>query len=228
MRRVKAGAREGDPKNVLLPLVLAPKPAPKLKLEQFAALEKSGQISLTTEAQRALKNIADGWIAHDRALHSPRPAEFRARLCSMIASLEKAYAETDLLRADAPVLDQHLYHWLMGKDGTSDVLGQLAALPTTIEFLRKAKSSLAADSGSARPMDEGRFIQFLADQFEKCGCKARAYATSHKADGYAHTPFRAFVHIFYGFLSLKSRRTRSGLDEAMCRALRDRRTGRTR
>jgi hypothetical protein len=72
-------------------------------------------------------------------------------------------------------------------------------------------------------MDDDRFIQYLADQFEKCGGEAKAYATSHTDHGYAKTPFRDFVHQFYAFLSLKSRRTTSGLDGAMCDALTERR-----
>jgi hypothetical protein len=143
----------------------------------------------------------------------------------MRASLERASAKTDLLRPDAPALDQHLYHWLVdrGLPGTGEALNQLAGLAATIEFLKIAEKSLPADSGSARPMDEHRFIQYLADQFEECGGVAKAYATSHTDEGYAKTPFRDFVHRYYEFLSLKSRRTRSGLDGAVCEAMTKRR-----
>jgi hypothetical protein len=211
--------------KVLWPLVLQGEPSPKLTDEQFTTLEKAGRISLTENARRALQRIADGWTAHDRALRSPRPAEFRVRLRSMRASLERASAKTDLLGPDAPALDQPLYHWLLdqGLPGTNDALNHLAGLAATIEFLKAAEKSLPADSGSARPMDESRFIQYLADQFEACGGVAKAYATIHTDDGYAKTKFRDFVHEYYRLLPLKSRRTRSGLDGIICDAVTNRR-----
>jgi hypothetical protein len=111
----KSKNKRGAPEKMLWPLVRESEAVPPLTDGQFMALETAGQFSLTSEARRALQNIAVGWTSHDRALHSPRPAEFRTRLRSMRASLERANAETDLLHTDAPVLDQHLYHWLVDK-----------------------------------------------------------------------------------------------------------------
>jgi hypothetical protein len=220
-----------DPKEILWPLVLAPGPRTKLAHHQFQALQETGRILLTDGARRALNNIAQAWISHDAVLHSPRPADFRARLKAMRAPVEKACAETDLLRPNATVLDQHLYHWLFDRNPTDTAvfLQQLGELPAIIEFLERAEKSLSAvNRGTARAMDEGRFIRFLADQFENCGRKASAYATAHTKIGFADTPFRAFIHQFYEFLPLKSKRRRSGLDQAICLALKERRKSRTR
>src|SRR5262249_38509925 len=87
------------------------------------------------------------------------------------------------------------------------------------------EGALAGDRGTARPMDDHRFIWYLADQFEACGGKASAYANVHADEGYAKTPFRSFVHHFYSLIKLElaSRRTRAGLDETICAALVERR-----
>jgi hypothetical protein len=76
---------------------------------------------------------------------------------------------------------------------------------------------------TARPKDEDRFIIYLADQFEASGGQAVAYSNIHSDSGYGETPFRKFVHEFYEALPIESRRTRSGLDEAILRALEYRR-----
>jgi hypothetical protein len=204
-------------------LVLRADAVADLSESQFTALEVEGQISLTPESRRSLNNIVEAWTSHDRALHSPRPAEFRSRLQSIRISLQSAYADADLNRAGATSFERHLYHWLLELPGGIDGLSQLASLTHVIEFLLRAEQLLPTDSGSARPKDDHRFIQYLADQFEACGGKARAYLSSHNDEGYAKTPFRQFVQRFYGFLSLKSRRTRSGLDEAIRAALMQRR-----
>ena len=87
-------------------------------------------------------------------------------------------------------------------------------------LLFRSDSSLAlrCRKGAIHPI-----IQYLADQFEACGGKARAYVSNHSREGYAKTPFRQFVHQFYAFLSLKSRRTSRGLDEAIRQVLMNRR-----
>jgi hypothetical protein len=186
-------------------------------------LEMAGRISLAPETQRNLNNIAASWISHDRMLLSPRPVNFRTRLQSIRTALERAHARADLNRVGATPFERHLYHWLLGLPGGIDGLSQLATLNGIIEFLHRAEQSLPPDSGSARPRDDYRFIQYLADQFEACGGKARAYLSNHSGEGYAKTPFRQFVHQFYAFLSLKSRRTSRGLDEAIRQVLMDRR-----
>jgi hypothetical protein len=208
--------------TVLWPVVSNAEAPPDLTEAQFAALETAGKISLTPETRRTLNNIAESWVSHDRMLLSPRPVNFRSRLQSIRTSLEKAHARADLNRVGATPFERHLYHWLLGLPGGIDGLSQLAALNGIIEFLHRAEQSLPPDSGSARPRDDYRFIQYLADQFEACGGKARAYVSSHHEEGYAKTPFRQFVHRFYEFLSL-NRRTSRGLDEAIRQALMDRR-----
>lgn len=221
--RQKNHAGVSGNQNVLWPVVSIAEALPDLTEAQFAALETAGKVSLTPESRRTLNNIAESWISHDRMLHSPRPAKFRSRLQSIRTSLEKAHARGDLNRVGATPFEQHLYHWLLGLPDGIDGLSQLASLNAIIEFLHRAEQSLPSDSGSARPRDDDRFIQYLADQFEACGGKARAYLSSYSEEGYAKTPFRQFVHRFYEFLSLKSRRTRHGLDEAIRQTLMSRR-----
>jgi hypothetical protein len=211
--------------TILYPLLLpaSPEDEPKLTDGQFADLEKAGRISLTSEARRYLNNIAISWAARDRARHSPRPREFRARLRSIRSNLEKAHAEADLNREGATPFDRHLLHWLLERSDTRGLLVQFADLEHLIQSLRAAEELLPPDTGAARPMDDHRFIRYLADQFEACGKKARAYLSSHSDEGYAKTPFRQFVHRFYRLLPLKTRRTQRGLDEAIRQALAERR-----
>jgi hypothetical protein len=52
-----------------------------------------------------------------------------------------------------------------------------------IELLSQASQALPSDSGRRRPMDEDRFIFYLADQFESSGGRALAYANKHKESG---------------------------------------------
>jgi hypothetical protein len=193
--------------TVLWPVVSNAEAPPDLTEAQFTDLETAGRISLAPETRRNLNNISASWISHDQMLLSPRPAKFRTRLQSIRACLEKAHARADLNRVGATPFERHLYHWLLGLPGGIDGLSQLATLDGIIEFLHRAERFLPLDSGSARPRDDYRFIQYLADQFETCGGKARAYVSSHSGEGYAQTPFRQFVHRFYEFLSLNSRHT---------------------
>jgi hypothetical protein len=190
---------------------------------QLDAAAAAGQISLSPDSRRSLNNIAESWTTHDEALHSPRPHEFRARLESIRRLLEKARSKADLNHNGASRLERQLFHWLLELPGGPDGLSQLAALNSAIQFLREAEQSLPPDSGRARPMDDHRFIRYLADQFQANGSKVAAYRSSHNVEGYARTPFRQFVHKFYSYLPLKTRRTRSGLDEAIRQALRGRR-----
>jgi hypothetical protein len=217
--------RRDDRHKMMWPLVVKAEPSLQLTEAQFNALEKAGRISLTTQVRRSLNAIAESWISHDRELHSPRPAQFRSRLASIRNALEKASAEADWLRSDATTFERHLFHWLWNSKlpGVDDALSHLAVLPQTIQFFRTAEESLPADKGSTRPRDDYRFIQYLADQFEVCGGRARAYRSSHNKDGYANTAFRQFVHQFYGCLHLKSPHRGSGLDEAIRKALMQRR-----
>lgn len=212
--------------TILYPLVLEgvlPEDEPRLTEEQFAGLEKAGRISLTPEARRRSNTIVASWAAHDRARHSPRPAKFRAHLRSIRLNLEKANAEADLNREGATTFERHLLNWLLQRSETRELLLKFADLEHLIGSLRKAEELLPADSGAARPMDDYRFIQYLADQFEACGGKARAYLSSHSDEDYAKTPFRQFVHQFYRLVPLRTRRTQRGLDEAIRQALAQRR-----
>ena len=172
-------------------------------------------------SRRALKNIAAGWIEHDQVLQSPRPGKFRARLECIRMYLKKAHVNSDLNGENATTFDRHLLHWLMESQlpGMWEAMGQLALLPQTIEFLKRAEETLPRDSGSARPLSEERFVGYLTDQFEaNGGGKARAY-WSEIEGRYKKTPFRQFAQKFYSFLLLKSRRTRKGFDEVLRKAV---------
>src|SRR5215471_19303725 len=192
--------------TILYPLVLSevPDDRPMLSEEQLLAIENAGRISLTSEARGKLENIARSWAAHDRTLHSPRPAEFKARLRSIRTHLERACAEADLNREGATPFERHLLHWLMERD-TTDLLSQFASLERLIGSLLKVEKLLPADRGAARPRDDHRFIRYLADQFEACGGNARAYLDPYSDEGYHKTAFRQFVHRFYRFLTLETR-----------------------
>jgi hypothetical protein len=219
----KSSARASGKQKILWPVVSIAEAIPDLTEEQFAALETAGKVSLTPESRRALNNIAEGWVSHDQMLHSPRPAKFRSRLQSIRTCLEEAHALADLNRLGATPCERQLYHWLLDLPEGIDGLSQLASLNVAIEFLHRAEQSLPSDSGSARPKDDYRFIQYLADQFEACGGNARAYQSGYTEERYAATPFRQFVHCFYEFLPLESPRTRGGFDEAIRQALMGRR-----
>jgi len=224
--QAKGTKKQPHRNNLMFPLVSRANSFSKLSQSQFAELEAAGRISLTPEARRVLNAVADSWISHDAALQSPRPAEFRARLRAILDPLEAANAAATELDGDnATVFDHHLFHWLFMGDlpGAGDARVQLGYLPHLVGFFKNAEQALPADSGSARPKDDQRFIRNLAAAFEECGGTAKAYVSAHADEGYAETPFRQFVQKFYEFLPLKSRRTRRGLDESIRRTLLDRR-----
>jgi hypothetical protein len=192
----------------------------------FRALEQAGGIKLQEEAREALENTAAGWISHDLMLQSPRPRQFQQRLKEMEGDLERLIVNLDLNRGDAPLLDHHLYNWLINNDffGVDALSANLIHnSKQLINLLRHVQKSLPADKGRRRPMDDDRFVIYLAEQFEKSGGRSRAYRSAHTESGYGGTHFRKFVHRFYELLPLKSRRTESGLDETIIRALEYRR-----
>jgi hypothetical protein len=219
--------------TVLYPVVTRelPQRADYAELSQadIGHLEVAAGFDFKPDARRKLQSIAAGWISHDRVLQSPRPKKFRARLQKMEKAAGGIIGTLDLDRNDAPILDRHLLHWLInsGCRSANDMLAASASLigqaQQLVDLLRRVQQNLPADRGRRRPMDEDRFIIYLADQFEASGGQARAYASEHSESGYGETPFRKFVHQFYKALPIKSRRKRSGLDESILRALEYRR-----
>jgi hypothetical protein len=212
--------------TVLYPVVVkVPSDDKELSEADFQALESVGGVRFEASTRRALKNIAAGWISHDRVLQSPRPPQFRKRLRKMEEAVELAIGSLDLNKDNAPILDHHLYTWLINKgfDGADDLQQSSAILMQEghklIDLLRRAQRSLPLDTGRSRPMDDDRFIIHLAVQFEASGGRAVAYNSSHTDSGYGDTPFRKFVHQFYGLLPIKSRRISSGLDQVIIAAL---------
>jgi len=189
-------------------------------------LEEAACVQFTPEARRAIKAIAEGWVDHDRTLHRPRPGAFKKRF-QMMAKVEPTSAELDLNREDAPSLDRHLFIWLLNADfeAARDLLRTSGAMAAQelVKSVQVVQNHLPPDPGRTRPMDEDRFIVYLADQFETTGIQATAYANQYTDSHYGETQFRTFVHQLYAMLPLKKRRTQSGLDEAMIRALKDRR-----
>jgi hypothetical protein len=219
--------------TVLYPVVLSVPKLPTghkvLSDTNFRVLEQAGGIKLQAEARSGLENAAAAWISHDRMLQSPRPRQFEQRLKEMEGALELLIISLDLNRGDAPLLDHHLYTWLINNDFfIVDALsaGLIHNSRQLIDLLRQARKSLPTDPGRRRPMDDDRFVIYLAEQFEKSGGRARAYASAHTHSGYGETPFRKFVHQFYKLLPLKSRRKPSGLDETILQALKYRRRAR--
>lgn len=228
----KEARKRSDRSKVIFPLVSRASSFSELSQSQFAELEAAGQISLPPATRRDLNSIADSWISHDIASRSPRPAEFRARLRLIIDTLQAAHTAAELNGDNASIFESHMFHWLFLGDipGAGDALTQLGCLPNLINFFKKAKEALPTDRGSTRPLDDHRFIQLLADQFEACGGKARIYF-SDKEGHYVGTPFHKFVRKFLSCLKLQSGRTALGLGEAIRLALRQRRrctTGKTR
>jgi hypothetical protein len=147
----------------------------------------------------------------------------------MRKALERVIASVDLNRTGAPVLDRHLYIWLLdaGCDGANEMLAASDALigqaHKLIGLLSTVEQNLPVDKGRRRPMDEDRFIIYLAEEFDASGGEATAYRSEHTVFGYAETAFRKFVHEFYKMLRLESHRKGCGLDEAIIRALEYRR-----
>jgi hypothetical protein len=231
-RRVKEPRRStsvpvAEQPTILWPVVsrLSPKEDQwSLSDNDIVRLEEAVGAQFTTEARRAINAIAAGWVAHDRGLQSPRPGDFKKRLQKMAKAASVA-AALDLNRENAPSLDRHLFIWLNDAefDTARDLLrissSMAAQAEDLITLLEAVQKHLPPDLGRPRPMDDDRFIIYLADQFETTRIPATAYPTEHSDSHYGETPFRNFVHRFYAMLPLKKRRTQSGLDEAMIRAL---------
>jgi hypothetical protein len=95
--------------TVLYPVVDSPADDPELSDADMERLENAGGVKLTQQVRTELRNIAAGWIAHDRLLQSRRPKEFRTRLQTMTKALERMIDSVDLNRTDAPALDRHLF-----------------------------------------------------------------------------------------------------------------------
>jgi hypothetical protein len=194
----------------------------------FQALESAGGVRLEPSTRQRLESIASGWISHDRVLQSPRPARFQKRLKEMKQAVERMIASLDLNNGNAPVLDHHVYNWLINAkfEGANELLQSSTLLMQEghklIGLLGRAQGSLPLDKGRSRPKDDDRFIIYLADQFEAAGGAAIAYKSAHTESSYGETPFRKFVHKFYELMPI-SRRTEIGLDEAIIRALEYRR-----
>jgi hypothetical protein len=132
-----------------------------------------------------------------------------------------------------PQLDRQLYNWMinLSLDVVDDLLQSLTCViqegPKVINSLRRVEQNLPADEGRRRPMDEARFIIYLADQFEASGGFPVAYNIAYHNEkagsAFAKTSFRNFVHRFYEMLPIESKRTQIGLDKEILRALKYRR-----
>ncbi len=218
-----------DQPTVLWPVVSRVESRFELSEAGYSVLEGCGKISLTTEAHRILGDIAESWVAHDRVLNSPRPWDFKSRLTEIINALKAAREAVDINRCGASQMERHLINWLANLKiaGEAPYFEYSQSLESSmllmLDFFEAAITALPMDTGAPRHKDEERYLILLADLFEAAGGRAVAYPSKHAAEGYADTPFRQFVHHYYNLLPLKSRRTRSGLDEALRRALRFRR-----
>ena len=217
----------------MYPVVLAEPDNTSLLNENVRSLQEVGGIVFDADARRNLQRIADGWIFHDRVRQSPRPKDFRRRLQKMKKAVEDMIVAVNLNKGDAPLVDHHLYNWMINSlfnsnlDGVGDLLHSSTLMihegHKVINSLRRVEQNLPADEGRRRPMDESRFIIYLANQFEASGGSPVAYHNVHTGSGFGNTSFRNFVHGFYKMLPIKSKRTEIGLDKEILRALKYRR-----
>jgi hypothetical protein len=214
--------------TILWPIVrrLGPEDDWSLTDGDIAQLEQAAGVEFKPEARQAIKLIAAGWVSHDRDLQSPRPKDFRKRLHQM-EKLAGAVADLDLDRESATSFDLHLSSWLLNADfqAARDLL-RISTLMADqahqlIKSLQLVQQHLPSDSGGSRPIDDHRFIIYLADQFETSGFQATGYADAYTR--YGDSPFRRLVHRLYAMLPIKKRRTQSGVDEAIIWALKERR-----
>jgi len=197
----------------------------KISDDQFADLEKAGNIKLSEKQRRKLSTLADIWIGDLRIRRSARPKQFQKYLDKMITTFSQTEEVCRLTESDGS-FEQHFLHWVMEapvKDATM-LPAKLAALELQIKAFREVlvelRGSLPPDLGWQRPFDDERRIIFLADIFEEAGGKPVAYAGGYLDEGsMTDTPFRRFAQHFYSLLPADDKRAPGGLDDALRGAL---------
>src|SRR5690348_15041645 len=80
-----------------------------LTAEQFAALEKAGNVTLSEKQQTQLNTLADFWISDLRTRLSARPKQFRESLKQM----KKAFVEAEKACQWDQGVKYHMVHWAM-------------------------------------------------------------------------------------------------------------------
>jgi hypothetical protein len=200
-----------------------------LTAEQFAALEKTGNVTLSEKQQIQLDTLADFWINDLRTRSSARPKQFRKSLKEM----KKAFEEAEKVCQWDQGVKYHMVHWAM-ETPVKEAHGfpiELAALEQNLKTMRERlavlEQYLPDDPGRQRPFNDERRIIFLADVFEDAGGKAVVYAGGYyNAESTADTAFRRFAQQFYAFLPAADKREPGGLDDALRDALAARRAKR--
>ena len=98
------------PPPPLYPLVMrVPGDDFHLTAEQFAALEKTGNVTLSEKQQTQLDTLADFWINDLRTRSSARPKQFRVSLKKM----KKAFVEAEKACQWDQGVKYHMVHWAM-------------------------------------------------------------------------------------------------------------------
>lgn len=200
-----------------------------LTAEQFATLEKAGNVKLSDKQQARLDTLADSWINDLRTRSTARPKQFR----EFFKEVKNAFVKAEKACQWDQGVKYHMLHWAMEtpvKDA-SGLPGELAALEQNLRTMRERLAALEQclpnDPGRQRPFDDERRMIFLADVFEDAGGRAVVYASAYNnGENIADTPFRRFAHQFYAFLPDADKREPGGLDDAFRDALATRRAKR--
>jgi hypothetical protein len=197
----------------------------KISDDQFADLEKAGNIKLSKKQRTKLSTLADFWIGDLRIRRSARPKQFRKCFDKIIMAFSRA-EEACRLNESGDINEQHLLQWILEapvKDATMFPV-KLAGFELEIKAYRNVlvglRDSLPLDPGWQRPFYDARRIIFLADIFKEAGGKPVAYAGGYLDEGsMTDTPFRRFAQHFYSLLPADDKRAPGGLDDALRGAL---------
>jgi hypothetical protein len=124
-----------------------------LTAEQFAALEKAGNIKLSEKQRSRLDTLGEFWINDLRARSSARPKQFREAFKKM----KKAFVEAEKECQWDQGVKYHIVHWAMEtplKDGQMFPF-ELAALEQNLRRMRDRLAALEQylpdDPGRQRP-----------------------------------------------------------------------------
>ena len=216
--------------TIISPVVMtAPQDEFQISDDKFAEFDRLGRISLTTDLRQRLSDLGHFWQGQLLILQSPRPKQFRQRLRRIRTALERAHSALNLNRKSARSWEHHMFNWAANTQAEgskaffADADELLKRMRAMASFMSALEGELPKDHGRRRPFDDEGFLHRLADIYGSAGGKAVAYRSELSSTGIANTPFRRFVHAFYGLIRMRSKRTSAGLDEALLAALRSRR-----
>ena len=136
--------------SIIYPLIQEGGPEFQLSSENFAELERIGEITLSAELRRRLDDIAHFWADQLRGLQSPRPKQFRKRLKLIEDTLAKSYRALDLNREGASIWEYHLFNWARntGVEGATSFFEDTNEL--LIRMRRMVELCAQAETGAAQ------------------------------------------------------------------------------